>query len=193
MRMLHMLELIDIHIGSTVAVTGAGPIGMLAAATAKAAGASRVFIADKLAYRLKLAQAMGADAIIDTSSSALVESVLEATRSRGVDLVLECAGSAETVNAAIRMARQGGTVVLIGILSELYPKIDIHTAMMKELKLQTLKRSNHRAQEALNLMATGKVPMSLITHTLPLAETPKAFQMLTDYTDGVGKAVIEIA
>jgi L-iditol 2-dehydrogenase len=191
--MMHMLELIEIKVGDTVAVTGAGPIGMLCAAVARAAGASRVFIADKMPYRLKLAQAMGADSLIDTSQAALVESVLESTRSRGVDVVLECAGAAETVNAAIRIARQGGTVMLIGILSELYPKIDIHTAMMKELKLQTLKRSNHRAQEALNLLAQGKVPMSLITHTLPLEQTPKAFQMLTDYTDGVGKAVIEIA
>jgi L-iditol 2-dehydrogenase len=166
---------------------------MLCAAVARAAGASRVFIADKLPYRLKLAQAMGADSLIDMSQSALVESVLESTRSRGVDVVLECAGSAETVNAAIRIARQGGTVMLIGILSELYPKIDIHTAMMKELKLQTLKRSNHRAQEALNLLGQGKVPMSLITHTLPLEQTPKAFEMLTNYSDGVGKAVIEIA
>jgi len=190
--MMHMLELIDIHVGDTVAVTGAGPIGMLAAAVAKASGAGRVFVADKLGYRLKMAKDMGADATIDMSSASLVDSVLAATRQRGVDLVLECAGAAETVNAGIRMARQGGTVMLIGILSEINPKIDIHTAMMKELKLQTLKRSNHCAEEALKLLSSGKVPMSLITHTLPLAETPKAFQMLNDYTDGVGKAVIEI-
>src|SRR5260370_32158481 len=169
--MMHMLELIEIKVGDAVAVTGAGPIGMLCAAVARAAGASRVFIADKLAYRLKLAQAMGADSLIDTSQSALVESVLESTRSRGVDVVLECAGSAETVNAAIRMARQGGTVMLIGILSELYPKIDIHTAMMKELKLQTLKRSNHRAPAALNLLRQGKIPTSRLIHPLLLDQT----------------------
>jgi L-iditol 2-dehydrogenase len=122
--MMHMLELVDIHMGDTVCVTGAGPIGMLAAATAKAAGASRVFIADKLAYRLKIAQQMGADVTIDTTSEKLIDSVLESTRGRGVDKVLECAGAAETVNAGIRMARPGGTVMMIGILSELYPKID---------------------------------------------------------------------
>jgi threonine dehydrogenase-like Zn-dependent dehydrogenase len=154
--MMHMLELVDIHVGDTVCVTGSGPIGMLAAATAK------------------------------------VDAVLESTRGRGVDKVLECAGSAETVNAGIRMCRQGGTVMLIGILSELYPKIDIHSAMLKELRLQTLKRSNHRAQEALDLMSSGRVPTALLTHTLPLEQTPKAFEMMTDYTDGVGKVVVEI-
>lgn len=190
--MMHMLELIEIRVGDTVAVTGAGPIGMLCAAIAKAAGASRVFIADRLAYRLKLALAMGADVAIDTTAQSLVETVLDATRGRGADLVLEAAGSAETMNAAIRMARMGGTVMQIGIFSELMPKIDIHTAMLKELKLQTLKRSNHRAIEALRLIATGKIPASLITHSLPLEETPRAFDMLTHYTGGVGKAIIEI-
>jgi threonine dehydrogenase-like Zn-dependent dehydrogenase len=188
--MAHMLELIDIHAGDTVAVTGAGPIGMLCAATAKAAGASRVFIADRLSYRLKLAMTMGADCAIDTTAQSLIETVMDATGGRGVDVVLEAAGSAETVNAAIRMARLGGTVLMIGILSELYPKIDIHTAMMKELKLQTLKRSNHRAGDALKLLP--RISQSLITHKLPLEGTPKAFEMLTHYTDGVGKAVIEI-
>jgi 2-desacetyl-2-hydroxyethyl bacteriochlorophyllide A dehydrogenase len=190
--MMHMLELVDIHVGDTVCVTGSGPIGMLAAATAKAAGASRVFIADKLAYRLKLAQQMGADVTIDTTTEKLVDAVLESTRGRGVDKVLECAGASETVNAGIHMCRQGGTVMLIGILSEIYPKIDIHTAMLKELRLQTLKRSNHRAQEALHLMSSGRVPSSLITHSLPLEETPKAFEMMANYTDGVGKVVVEI-
>ena len=117
--MMHMLELVDIHMGDTVCVTGAGPIGMLAAATAKAAGASRIFIADKLAYRLKIALQMGADVTIDTSSEKLVETVLDATKGRGVDKVIECAGSPDMVNAAIKMARPGGLVMLIGILSEL--------------------------------------------------------------------------
>ena len=190
--MMHMLELHEIHVGDTVAITGAGPIGMLCAAVARAAGASRVFIADRLPYRLKLAMNMGADVAVDTTIQSLIETVLDATRGRGVDVAIEAAGSVETVNAAIRMARLGGTVMLIGILSELYPKIDIHTAMAKELDLQTLKRSNHRSQQALNLMSSGRIPTSLITHSLCLTETPKAFQMLTDYTDGVGKAVIRL-
>ena len=190
--MAHMLELIHIQPGDTVAVTGAGPIGMLCAATARAAGAGRVFISDRLSHRLKIALSMGADCAIDTTSQNLIETVMDATGGRGVDVVLEAAGSPETVNAAIRIARLGGTVMLIGILSEIYPKIDIHTAMMKELRIQTLKRSNHRAAEALKLLGSGKISTSLITHCLPLEQTPQAFEMLTHYTDGVGKAIIEL-
>jgi L-iditol 2-dehydrogenase len=194
--MIHMLELIEIRAGDTVAVTGAGPIGMLCAAIAKASGAGRVFIADRLPYRLKLAMSMGADVAIDTHAEStapgLVETVMDATHGRGADVVLEASGSPEMVNAAIRLTRMGGTVMLIGIPSGLHPKIDIHTAMMKELRLQTLKRSNHRTQQALNLLAAGRISTSLITHTLPLAGTPEAFEMLTNYSDGVGKAIIEV-
>jgi threonine dehydrogenase-like Zn-dependent dehydrogenase len=86
----------------------------------------------------------------------------------------------------------GGTVMQIGIPSALHPRIDIHTAMMKELRLQTLKRSNHRTQQALDLLVAGRIPASLITHTLPLAATPAAFEMLTNYSAGVGKAIIEV-
>jgi threonine dehydrogenase-like Zn-dependent dehydrogenase len=64
--------------------------------------------------------------------------------------------------------------------------------MHKELRLQTLKRSNHRAQEALDLLASGRVPTTLLTHSLPLEQTPKAFDMMAHYTDGVGKVVVEI-
>lgn len=187
--MMHMLELSEIRVGDTVAVTGAGPIGMLCTALARAAGAGRVFVADRLAYRLKLALQMGADVAIDATAQRMVETVLDATHGRGADVVLEAAGSPETVNAAIRMAAPGGTVMLIGILSELNPQVDVHAAMGKELKLQTVKRSNHRAQEAMKLL--GRIPKALITHSLPLEQTPKAFEMLSHYTDGVGKAVIE--
>lgn len=190
--MSHMLEVIDIHVGDTVLITGAGPIGMMCAAIARASGVSRVFIADRLAYRLKIALGMGADCVIDTTAESLIEIVMEATQGRGVDVAIEAAGSAETINAGISLARMGGTVVLIGILREVFPKIDIHTAMMKELRLQPLKRSNHRSVEALKLLTSGRIPTSLITHALPLENTPRAFEMLTDHSDGVGKAVIEI-
>ena len=177
--MMHMLELITIRTGDVVVVTGAGPIGMLCAAIAKASGAGSVIIADRLAYRLKLAMPMGADVAIDTTAKSLLETVADATHGRGADVVLEASGSSEMVNAAIRCARMSGIVMLIGLLNELNPRIDIQTAMGKELRLQTLKRSNHRAQAALAMLQSGKIPTSLITHTLPLAETPRAFKCST--------------
>lgn len=189
--MMHILELIDVHLGDTVAILGAGPIGMLCAAMARSAGAQRIFIGDRVRHRLKLARAMGADVTIHTEEENFAEAVMDHTKGRGVDLAFEAGGHVDLINTAIAITRPSGTVVLIGIANELTLPVDLHTAMSKELRIQTVKRSNHRSQAALELIESGQVPAVLITHRLSLAETPRAFEMLSNYSDGVGKVVIE--
>jgi L-iditol 2-dehydrogenase len=98
----------------------------------------------------------------------------------------------ETLNLAMAVARPSSTVTMVGIAGPTHLNLDVATAMSKELRLQAIKRSNHKGDEATRLLAAGVIPDALITHRLPLAETPRAFAMLTDYTDGVGKVVIEL-
>lgn len=186
--MLHVLEIAPVRLGDTVAVMGAGPIGMLVAATARLAGAARVFIADRIPHRLALARRMGADTAVDIRDMAAC--VLDETRGRGVDLVFDAAGAAETVNLAIRLARPSGRVVLIGIPAERRLAVDVLAAMAKELQLLTIKRSNHTAEAALELL--GRIPKAFLTHFYPLEQTPLAFATLETYADGIGKAIIEI-
>ena len=188
--MLHVLEVAPIRIGDTVAVLGSGPIGMLMAAVARQAGASRVIVADRLPHRLKLAEKMGVDAAVDTNSRSLPEAVMDFTRGRGADIVFDAAGACETVNAAMTVARAAGRVVLIGIPAERF-EVDLHTAMMKELRIQTIKRSNHNTEAAVELLESGRIPLDFVTHHMPLERTAEAFEMLEHYTDGVGKVVIE--
>lgn len=185
----HMLDLVRISPGDTVAVTGAGPIGLLCASAARSCGASRVYICDRVPHRLANARSLGFEPAFD-SASRFVECILDETRGRGVDVVLEAAGHAETINAALAVARPSGMVVLVGLPSELQLPFEIHKAMSKELTIQTVKRSNHCAGKAINLINAGIVPESLITHTLPLAATPQAFETLANYEHGVGKIVI---
>lgn len=188
--MVHVLELVDIRVGDTVAVMGAGPIGMLCATIAKIAGASRVFIGDKIPHRLELAKKMGADSAHDIKR--MREAVMDETRGRGVDVVIDAAAAVETINLGIQLARVGGKYTLIGIPSEPDLNIDLNTAMNKELSFQTIKRSNHNAHAAIELMRAGRVPYTFITHELPMEKTSHGFEMLANYADGVGKVVIEI-
>ena len=190
--MLHILELVEIRLGDTVAVMGAGPIGLLMASVARIAGASRVFVADRVPHRLKLAASLGADLAVDLQSGRFADTVLDLTQGRGVDLVFDAAGALETINSGIRVAKLGGTVVLIGIPVGTELPVDLQTAMAKELKLQTVKRSNHNVHGAIDLIRSGRVSTALVTHRLPLEQTPQAFEMLASYADGVGKAIIEI-
>lgn len=188
---VHALELITIRPGDTVAVMGAGPIGMLSAAMARHAGASRVFICDPVPHRLALAAAMGAH--ICLPAGRIAEAVQDETAGRGVDLVIDAAGAVESINLAITLVRPAGAVLLIGIPTvEAFP-IDLLTAMHKEVRIQTLKRSNHKGAVAARLLSSGAIPTALLTHCLPFAQTAKGFRLLEDYADGVGKVVIEVA
>ncbi len=187
---MHMLDLVAIRPPDTVAVLGAGPVGMLAAAVARACGASQVLIADRLPHRLALAREMGATAAVDIAEFGAA--VGDLTRGRGVDIAIDAAGMAQTINAALAVLRMGGTLVQIGIPIEATLPIHVHAAMAKELRIQTLKRSNHRSAPAIALLASGAVNDSLITHRVPLSETPAAFETLAEYRDGVGKLVVEM-
>ena len=190
--MLHIMEMSPIRIGDTVAVMGAGPIGLLMASMARIAGARQVFIADKVSHRLQLAREMGVDVALQIPGESVYDAVMDQTRGRGVDLVFDAAGAPETINTGIQIARNGGRFTLIGIPEEIGITIDIHTAMNKELTLQTIKRSNHNVHGAVALLESGKISTALVTHHYPLERTPEAFATLSAYKDGVGKVIIEL-
>jgi L-iditol 2-dehydrogenase len=189
--LVHVMELIHIRVGDTAAVLGAGPIGILSAIMARRAGASRVFITDKLPHRLELARKLaGAEAILVPRQSAR-DAVMDLTGGRGVDLTLDAAGYPETIQTGIEITRPSGQFVLIGIPSQRIFNVDIHTAMAKELRIQTIKRSNHRGQQAITLIRSGIIPESLITHRMPLERTPDAFELVSNYRGGVGKMLVD--
>jgi L-iditol 2-dehydrogenase len=188
---LHALQLVPVRLGDTVAVTGAGPIGLLMAAVARLAGASQVFVTDRVAHRLEFAKEMGADCAIDIRS--FESCVKDQTAGRGVDIVFEAAGATETVNAALAAARPGGKVLLIGIPEIIPLPVEIHRAMNKELELITQRRANHNTQAALHLLASGRIDDRMVTHRMPLEQTPLAFEIAAAYADQVGKIMIEIA
>lgn len=188
---VHVMELVRINVGDTVAIMGAGPIGMLCAAMAKQSGASKIIICDRLPHRLDLARAMGATLAVPIGQ--MEQAVLDETRGRGVDLVMDAAGAPQTINMGIALTRPSGMYLLIGIPSEKDFPVDLFTAMNKEIRMQMLKRSNHKGSEAAKLLAAGRIPKSLVTHHLPFGETARGFEMLGNYSDNVGKVVIEVS
>lgn len=189
---LHTMDVAGIRLGETVLVPGAGPIGLLSMALAKMAGASLVIAVDRVPHRLELALKMGADAAVDNTRESVREAVMDRTGGRGVDLVLDAAGRTETVNAGLASLRNGGRLVLIGLPDEPELNIDLHTAMSRELTIRTIRRSARKEHAALELLTSGRVPLALLTHFVPLSGTPQAFEILCNYTDGVGKVIIEV-
>ena len=83
-------------------------------------------------------------------------------------------------------------MILIGIPSESNMPVDLHMAMHKELNIQTIKRSNHNTHAAIELMESARISTRLVTHHFSLDQTPRAFETLAAYADGVGKVMIDI-
>jgi len=187
---VHLYELHPLTPGDVVAITGAGPIGMLAAAVARTRGAAQVIISDPRPHRRALALRMGATHATETGQFAAA--VHDLTQGRGADLVIDAAAKRDSLRACFAAARKGAECILIGIPSETNLPVDLHAAMAKELRLQTIFRSNHNAAEATRLLAEGVIADHLLTHRLPLIETQNAFEMLEGYHDDCGKIVIQV-
>ncbi|HZS51130.1 MAG TPA: alcohol dehydrogenase catalytic domain-containing protein [Bryobacterales bacterium] len=188
---LNAMRLADLRPGETAAVFGAGPIGLLTMAAARLCGAGRIYAVDRIPARLELARQVGADCAIDFSAVPPDKAILAETSGRGVDVAFEAAGKAEAINHCLRVARNAGRVVLIGIPAELSVPVEFHGMRRKELALFNVRRQNRNAAAAIWLLVERRLRAGeIVTHTRPLESIAAAFQLLENYDDGVGKAVI---
>lgn len=190
---LNAMKFAEVRPGESAAVFGAGPIGLLTIAAARIGGAGRIYAVDRLPARLELARKMGADCAIDFAAADPVQAIRRETGGRGVDVAFEAAGKPEAINQCVRVARNAGRVVLIGIPSPTLVGVEFHEMRRKELALFNVRRQNHNAETALRLLAERLLPWGdIVTHTRPLEAIQPAFQMLENYEDGVGKAVVTL-
>jgi L-iditol 2-dehydrogenase len=186
---LHSVRISAISANETIAVIGAGPIGLLTIASLRAANAGRIWAIEPLPHRRELARDLGADAVLEPAEA--VAEILRATGQRGVDCAIDCAAGADTVPQAIRLARNAGRVVLTGIHSTPTFTVDASGMRRKELTLFNVRRSNHETEEALALLeAQPSWFAPLVTHTRTLDRIGEAFELTSHYRDGVGKMVI---
>ncbi len=186
---IHSLRLASIRPGETVAVIGAGPIGLLTIAALKAAEAGRIWAVEPLAHRRELARGIGADVALEPGEA--VEEILRATGQRGVDCAIDCVAGVETTSQAALVARNAGRVVLTGIPTSVNVQVDASAMRRKELTLLNVRRSNHETDEALELLGAHAAWFApLLTHARNLDRIDEAFEIVSQYRDGVGKMIV---
>lgn len=191
---LHSMKFASIAAGETVAVFGAGPIGLLTIAVLKLSGAGRVWAVEPVPERREMALKMGADAALDPRAADPVEWIQRETRQRGVDVAMDCAAVGDTINQCLRVARMAGRVVITGIPSPVCVPFEFHVMRRKELAFYTVRRSNHDSELALELLVKHpQLFAPLVTHQEPVERIAPAFDMLEHYRDGVGKLVIDLS
>ena len=186
---MHSLHLASIRADETVAVIGAGPIGLLTIAALRAIGAGRIWAVEPEAHRRELARAMGADIVIEPADA--TNEILSATGQRGVDCGIDCVAGKHTTSQAIQITRNAGRVALTGIHSTPLVSMDGSAMRRKELTIFNVRRSNHETEEVLQLLqAHPEWFRPLLTHTRTLDQIEDAFAIASQYRDGVGKMTV---
>jgi len=177
----------------SVAILGAGPIGLSVLAALKAAGQGEVHVTDVREYRLELARKFGATWTGDPHRPD-VKSALTSMAVPGFDYVFECAGEQETLDQAVELLAPGGKLMIAGIPEGDRGCFSPDLMRRKELGFQNVRRQNGCTRDAIEMVAAGKVRIdAMVTHQFALAQAAEAFELVADYRDGVVKAMIEVS
>lgn len=165
----------------TVAVTGAGPIGLMAIAVAKACGASKIFATEVNAERRAMALRMGADVALDPSAGNVVTQVIEATGGSGADVLLEMSGHPVAIRQGFQMLRAGGRASLLGIPSKPVELDLVNDIIFKGATVHGIfgRRMFETWVQMTDLLKSGKLNLEpLFKERLPLDKFADAFKML---------------
>ena len=166
---------------STVAVIGAGPIGLVTMLVARAFGACAVYIVDRLASRLALGAALGATATIDAGVGDSVARVAELTGGQGVDYVFDASGSSMACASAPALAARGGSVTIIGWPEKSVFPYPVESIIEKELDIHGTNRYCNAFPRAIALMAGGRIDVHpLVSHRFGLDKVTEAFAFAAD-------------
>jgi len=190
---IHAIDLAKIQVANSVAILGAGCIGLYLLQLAKRSGADPVFIVDQFDWRLQLAARYGGIPI-NFAQTDPVRTVMDATKRRGVDVAIEAAWADHSVQQAADMARLGGRLVLVGIPGSDVVELKHSTIRRKGLTIRTVRRMKHTYPRAIHLAESGMIDLNgMVSHHFPLAETPAAYALNAAYQDNVIKIMIDVS
>jgi (R,R)-butanediol dehydrogenase/meso-butanediol dehydrogenase/diacetyl reductase len=166
----HAVQQGNVRTGDTVAIVGAGTIGLSVLLAARAAGASDIYVVDKVKRRGELALAMGATVFINPEDEDPEQRVKELTGGLGADVSLECVGIQVTAQLAQKLARSGGTTVIVGVF-EAPASMDLFDLMFNQKTMVGSSIYVHEAETVIALLAAKRIdPRRLITAKVPLKD-----------------------
>ena len=181
-----------LKLGDSVAVIGAGPIGLLCLQAAKAAGAGAVYVSEPVDVRRNAARELGADAVIDPTDGGVVDEIASLSGGDGPDVVFDCAGIRATLDQALNMPHRGGQVVLVAVPWQPMPLEPVDW-MAREVNLQTTFGTRPEDWRiTLEMLRTGKISTEPLLHEtdfIPLDDIQQAFEALVQPTTQVQMVV----
>ncbi|MBJ3776275.1 L-idonate 5-dehydrogenase [Acuticoccus mangrovi] len=174
---LHAAHQAPSLLGAKVLVTGAGPIGALMVAVARAAGAARIVATDLAAAPLAVAEAMGADETVNVAESDAL-SVYAADKGT-FDVGFECTAAAPAIRSMVECVAATGTMVQVGIAADI--TVPLNLIVAKEIAFKGSFRFHAEFGEAAGMIDGGRIDVTpILTGTLPLADAEAAFALAGD-------------
>jgi alcohol dehydrogenase len=163
----------------TVAVVGAGPVGLATVATAQLYSPERIIAVDLAPARLDAAKRLGADAVVGADEGP-EQLVADLTDGLGADVVIEAVGTPEAFEMCLRMVRPGGHVANVGVHGK-PATLHLEDLWIKDVTISTGLVDTHSTPTLLRMMASGRLPAasSLVTHTFPLDAMEEAYDIFS--------------
>jgi threonine 3-dehydrogenase len=166
-------------VGEDVLITGAGPIGVMAAAIVRFVGARHVVVTDVNEYRLDLARKMGATLALNVAKDSIDDAMRRLGMTEGFDVGLEMSGNAQAFREMLRTLHHGGSIALLGIPSEDIA-IDWNQVIFKGLTLKGIygRQMFETWYKMSSLLQSGLNIRPVLTHRVPYTEFARAFEIM---------------
>lgn len=178
-------------VGKSVAILGAGCIGLTTLLMCKARGASKVVVSDLFQSRLDAALEMGADSVVLGGRPEAAEEI-RAQLGGGADIVFETAGSSKTASMTVDTLARGGQIVIVGNVPGKTP-IEFMKLMYLGGSIQTIYRYRNNFDMTIGLLAGNRIPADrIISHVFPFERSQEAFETAIGQKDRVSKVLIQI-
>ncbi|QDK78622.1 glutathione-dependent formaldehyde dehydrogenase [Spirosoma sp. KCTC 42546] len=199
--------------GETVAIFGSGPVGLMAQKAAWIQGAGRVIAIDPLNYRLERARLVNKVETLNPDEVDVIEAIRQMTGGRGADVCVDAVGmeanrsllekakavinfekgTPKVMELCFQAVRRGGIVTVVGVYGSPYDNFPVHRLFDKGITIQFGQSFVHKnMNHLLDLVVQGKVVLDdIISHTLPLSEASRAYDMFKHKEDDCTKVVLK--
>lgn len=174
----------------TVGIFGCGPIGLSVLMVLKSSTNCKIFCYEPLEYRRGKASELGASKTIDPIESDAFEQT-HAIEPLLLDVVFDCSGEQKAIDDATKILKPGGKLILTGIPPEGRYTFDMDMMRRKEINIVNVRRQNHCVEKSIELIKNGLPVEQMVTHRFSRGETQKAFELVSNYQDGVIKAMVD--
>jgi len=173
----YAIEKLQIQVGETVCILGAGPMGLLFAAMAKANGARKLIVSEPSEYRREKAIKCGATRVVNPMEEDLKQVCLEETDGLGVDHCIEAVG--QMLPTALDVIRPGGKIMMFGHDETAQPPVRLAEIVRKEAQIYGGFLGKYYFEKTGHIIESGLLPLDeIVSHTFPLSEYEKGLELL---------------